>query len=130
MRYKIQFRSIYGSGLIPLILSQNQLTNNSTHVFELGDVRSSWDIPNMLLTLSNDKSRVNAAADILATKDPNIVAISLFKLLEKEHHLILGPLSSRELNNTIQAYHSVDYLPEDTKLKLKDLLAGSLKSYG
>lgn len=77
MRYEIQFRSIYGSGLIPLILSQIELTNRSANIFELGDVRSSWDIPNLLLTLSNDKSRVNTVADILATKDPNIVAISL-----------------------------------------------------
>ncbi len=98
--YKIVGRSIFGSGIIPIILSAS--TNRE---------RLRWLPENIKAilgseSLKSDRARVMEVSNIIGSMDSSEVAVSLLRTLEIENNFsaIIGPLCVEELDQTMNTF--------------------------
>ncbi|KZR79937.1 Aldo/keto reductase family protein [Prochlorococcus marinus str. MIT 1342] len=107
-------RSIFGSGLIPILLSQLNSSDEfdlSSINFPVNDIRSNWDLDNLLLRLSPDIDRLKRISRFLKSTDPSIIATSLYEHLPFSTIPIIGCMNTQELVQTVSAFklsHSRD----------------------
>ena len=100
-------RSVFGSGIIPILLSQLNSSDEfdlSSVYFPANDIRSSWDLDNMLLRLSPDIDRLKRISKFLKSTDPSIIATSLYEHLPFSSVPIIGCMNTQELVQTVSAF--------------------------
>lgn len=114
--YKIVGRSMFGSGIIPIILSSS---NNRERLRCLPE-----NIKAILESesLESDRARVMEVSNIIGCKDSAEVVASLLRVLEIDMDLsaIIGPLCVEELDQTINTFKRMS-LSEDKIQKLKEV---------
>ena len=115
-KFKIIARSIYASGIINIICDRNQNTNFSNH-----DIRSSWNINNLLNENKSDIERINKVKNILRTISLSEIGFSLFPLLSPIlFGIIIGPLTEDELLDSEFSYKKK--IPKNIENNLKSIL--------
>ena len=117
-KFKIIARSIYASGIINIICDRN--INKMKH-FSDHDIRSSWNINNLLNENKSDIERINKVKNILKTISLSEIGFSLFPLLSPFlFGIIIGPLSQNELIDSDSSYKKK--IPEKIKNNLRNIL--------
>ena len=115
-KFKIIARSIYASGIINIICDINQNKKFSDH-----DIRSSWNINNLLNENKSDIARINKVKNILKTTSLSEIGFSLFPLLSPFlFGTIVGPLTQDELIDSESSYKKK--IPKNIENNLKSIL--------
>lgn len=115
-KFKIIARSIYASGIINIICDINQNKKFSDH-----DIRSSWNINNLLNENKSDIARINKVKNILKTTSLSEIGFSLFPLLSPFlFGTIVGPLTQDELLDSESSYKKK--IPKNIENNLKSIL--------
>lgn len=101
--YKIVGRSIFGSGIIPIILSAS--TNREKLRWLPESIKAILGSEG----LKNDRARVMEVSSIIGTKDSAEIAASLLRILEIEvdFSVIIGPLCVKELDQTMNSFEKM-----------------------
>ena len=98
-------RSVYGSGLIPHIVSSKSYEHllDFPPTFSPQDDRSSWDMSTFLPRVEHDIRRIFSVSQILNTSNSSIIASSLFNVLPSNIIPVVGSLSISELQQYIES---------------------------
>ena len=117
-KFKIIARSIYASGIINIICDRNK---NQTKKFSDHDIRSSWNINNLLNENKSDIERINKVKNILKTISLSEIGFSLFPLLSPFlFGIIVGPLTQDELIDSDSSYRQK--IPKNIENNLRNIL--------
>ena len=101
-KFKIIARSIYASGIINIICNSDENLNKK---FSDHDIRSSWNIENLLRKNKIDIERIKNVKNILNTASLSEIGFSLFSLLSPLlFGMIIGPLTKEELLDSNSSY--------------------------
>mgnify|MGYP001226458435 CR=1 FL=1 len=115
-KFKIIARSIFASGIINIICDKNQNTKFSDH-----DIRSSWNINNLLNENKSDIERINKVKNILKTISLSEIGFSLFPLLSPFlFGIIVGPLTQDELFDSETSYKKK--IPKNIENNLRNIV--------
>ena len=117
-KFKIIARSIYASGIINIICDRNRKQNKK---FSYHDIRSSWNINNLLNENKSDIERINKVKNILQTISLSEIGFSLFPLLSPFlFGIIVGPLTQDELLDSDSSYKKK--IPKNIENDLRNIL--------
>ena len=117
-KFKIIARSIYASGIMNIICNGEKNLNKK---FNDHDIRSSWNIDDLLNKNKIDIDRINNVKNILNTPSLSEIGFSLFPLLKPIlFGIIVGPLTKKELFDSQYSYKKK--IPKNIENNLRSIL--------
>ena len=117
-KFKIIARSIYASGIINIICNSDKYQNKK---FSDHDIRSSWNIENLLCKNKIDIERIKNVKNILNTASLSEIGFSLFPQLSPFlFGIIIGPLTKKELLDSNTSYKNI--VNKSTQNDLRNIL--------